>query len=64
MTTELTIEAMHCPACARRVTTAIHAVEPAAQVDIDVPARRVRLAGEADIAAIRQALAEAGYPPA
>ncbi len=64
MTDELTIEAMHCQSCARRVTAAIRAVESAAKIDIDVAARRVRVEGAADIAAVRRALAEAGYPPA
>jgi copper chaperone CopZ len=64
MTTELTIDAMHCAACARRVTNAIREVAPDAKIDVDVPARRVRVDGAADLAGVRRALAEAGYPPA
>ncbi|MBI1244744.1 MAG: copper chaperone [Alphaproteobacteria bacterium] len=62
--TELTIEAMHCGACARRVTAAIRQVAPVAKVDIDVESHRVRVEGDADIAAVRRALSDAGYPPA
>ncbi len=64
MTAELTIDAMHCAACARRVTGAIRTLAPDAKIDIDVAARRVRIDGAADLDAVRRALAEAGYPPA
>ncbi len=64
MTTELTLEDMHCGACARRVTAAIREVAPQAKIDIDVAQRRVRLDGAEDLAAVRRALADAGYPPA
>ncbi len=55
---------MSCGACARRVTKAVQGVDPAAQVEADLPAREVRIQSSADPAALRKALDDAGYPPA
>ena len=55
---------MSCGACARRVTKAVQGVDPAAQVEADLPTREVRIQSSADPAALRKALDDAGYPPA
>lgn len=59
---ELTIPAMTCGGCVRAVTKAIRDVSPEARVEADVPRRRVTVSGAADLAAVRAALAAAGFP--
>ena len=56
------IEDMTCGGCARSVTAAIRAVDPAAVVETDPPARRVTVQTAATQAAIVAVLAEAGFP--
>lgn len=53
---------MTCGACARRVTSAVQSVDPAAKVEADPPTREVRVESSADLDALRAALQEAGYP--
>jgi len=62
MATILTVEAMHCQSCVRRVTNAIRSVAPDSKIEIDVPARRVVLDSAENLAQIEKALADAGYP--
>lgn len=57
------IDKMGCGGCARSITAAIHAVDPAAQVAIDLPTKRVAVTSKADETAIAQALSQAGFPP-
>jgi copper chaperone CopZ len=55
---------MSCGHCVAAVVKAVAAVDPAAQVEADLPARRIRIAGgQLDPARLRDALAAAGYPP-
>ncbi|GHH51515.1 heavy-metal-associated domain-containing protein [[Pseudomonas] boreopolis] len=58
-----TIENMTCGGCVRHVTRAVQAVAPEAKVEADLPSHTVRIETSADEAAIRRALADAGYPP-
>ena len=58
-----TVPDMSCGHCAGRITTAIHTVDPQAKVLADPPAREVKIASQADRAALVAALTEAGYPP-
>ncbi|MEQ4574355.1 MAG: heavy-metal-associated domain-containing protein [Gammaproteobacteria bacterium] len=58
-----TIENMTCGGCVRHVTRAVQAVAPEAKVEADLPSHMVRIETSADEAAIRRALADAGYPP-
>jgi copper chaperone len=55
---------MTCGHCVRAITEAVHAVDPAANVQADLPQHRVQV----DTAAAREAvvaqLVEAGYTPA
>ncbi len=61
---QYTIDTLTCGHCAKRVGAAIAAVAPQANVEIDVPARQVRIdAADALEPALRAGLAEAGYPP-
>jgi copper chaperone len=56
------IDDMTCGACARRVTKAIQAVDPAAEVEIDLDRRLAEVRSEQPSTAIASALASAGYP--
>lgn len=56
------LQDMHCGGCARAVTRAVKDVDPQAELDIDVAARRLSVRGEAARAALLAALAAAGFP--
>jgi Cu+-exporting ATPase len=59
---ELTVEDMSCKHCVGRVTQAVQGIDPAAQVDIDLPTKKVRIDSSADLDRIAGAIDEAGYP--
>ncbi len=61
---ELTLPDMTCGGCARGVTAAIKAVDPAATVEADPAAHSVRVTTGASPEAVKTALTEAGFPPA
>ena len=61
---EFTIPAISCGHCVRAVTEAVHAVDPKAQVQVDLARKHVQVQTEAARAAVVAALAEAGYAPA
>jgi Cu+-exporting ATPase len=45
-----------------RVTKAVQGIDPAAQVEIDLPTKKVKIDSGADLAKIAAAIDEAGYP--
>lgn len=55
---------LSCGHCARAVTEAVHEVDPAAQVQVDLARKQVQVDSSADRARLVAALTEAGYPPA
>lgn len=59
--TTITVNGMKCGGCAANVTKAITAADLGARVEIDLKARAVHVHGERDVAAIRLAIARAGY---
>jgi copper chaperone CopZ len=62
-TTILLVEGMSCGKCAARVTKAIQAQAPGAQVQVDLESKRVTVAPPAaDAQALAQAVTDAGYP--
>lgn len=61
---EYTIPDLSCGHCARAVTEAVRAVDPQAQVEVDLAAKRVRVDSSLQGAQVQAALTEAGYPPA
>lgn len=61
---DLTIPDMTCGGCARGVTAAIKAVDPAAELRIDVQTHKVQVKTSASEAAVRNAIVEAGFTPA
>ncbi|MEX8519528.1 MAG: heavy-metal-associated domain-containing protein [Leptothrix sp. (in: b-proteobacteria)] len=61
---ELTLPDMTCGHCAATVKRTVAALDPAAQVDIDLPTHQVRIDTQVDGDKVKQALAEEGYPAA
>lgn len=62
MSTILSVNNIHCGACAARVTKAIQKVEPSAVPQVDVATGRVTFDKTGDIETILAALDKAGYP--
>ncbi|SEN82705.1 copper chaperone [Loktanella fryxellensis] len=60
---QIHIDNMTCGHCVKSVTEAIHAVDPLAQVEIDLTDKRVAVTSAAAASAITAALDDAGYPP-
>ncbi len=58
--TTFRVEKMHCAACAKKITNAILAVQPGANVSIDIDRRRVSVDAR-DRATIQKAIEDAGY---
>ena len=58
------IENMTCGGCARGVTVAIKAIDPTAEVVIDVASRKVQVTTAVDTEAVIDAVKNAGYLPA
>ena len=57
------VSGMTCGHCVRVVTEAVNATDPAAKVEVDLPAGRVTVqGGTASPDRIAQALAAEGYP--
>lgn len=59
---ELNVKDMSCEHCVGVVTRTVQALDPQAKVDIDLPAKRVRIEGKAPLEQLSAALAQAGYP--
>ena len=59
---ELRVEGMTCGHCVSAVTRAVKAVEPGANVEVDLGTGRVRVDGGSSADALSKAIAEAGYP--
>lgn len=59
---ELKVDAMSCAHCERTIRQTVQRIEPQARVEVDLSARTVRIDGARDADAIREALAEEGYP--
>lgn len=60
---EFRVEDMTCGHCVMSVTKAVKAAEPAAKVDIDLAARRVRVEGTEARDKVEAAIRDAGYTP-
>ena len=61
---EMTLPDMSCGHCASTVTQTCKLVDPAAKVEVDVGAKKVKIESAEDRNDFAEALAEAGYPPA
>jgi copper chaperone len=60
---EFHVEGMSCAHCVNAVTTAIHALDPAAGVDVDLGTKRVHVRLRSRPLPAAQALVDAGYDP-
>jgi len=58
---ELQVEGMTCGGCVRSVTKAVQAVDSNARVDVDLPTKKVRIATQAGLDAVKAAISDAGY---
>ena len=61
---ELSVQNMTCGHCVRAVTHAIKALEPQADVQVDLNSGRVRVAGATPAGDLIKVLDQAGYPAA
>lgn len=59
---EFTIPAMSCGHCAGAITKAVKALDPAAQVHMDLASKKVVVQTSQDRQAVAAVLAQAGYP--
>jgi copper chaperone len=59
---ELNVTGMTCGHCVRAVTQAVRAVDPEADVQVDLAAKRVRVEGRSTADELIRVLGAAGYP--
>jgi copper chaperone len=59
---EFNIPAMSCGHCVGAITQAVKSLDPAAQVSVDLAAKKVVVQSSQDRQAVAAVLAEAGYP--
>lgn len=59
---QLQVDDMHCGHCVNAVTKAVQALDPQAQVQIDLAANRVTVESAIALAQIRAAIVDAGFP--
>ncbi len=55
------VPAIHCGHCKQSIESTLKAVDGIEQVDVDVPARRVRVTGEVGEDRVRRELDDIGY---
>jgi copper chaperone len=60
---EFKVDDMTCGHCASVIAKAAKSVEKTAEVEVDLSARRVRIAGRSDPEEFADAIREAGYTP-
>jgi copper chaperone len=61
MTLQFTVPNMACSACADTITRAVKAIDPAATINADPKSKQVNIETQANEAAVRNAIAGAGY---
>lgn len=59
---EMQVEGMTCGGCAASVKRAVQSVDGAAEVNVDLNSKTVRVNTVADIDTIKSAVMSAGYP--
>lgn len=60
---EFNVPSMSCGHCASVITQTLKVLDPAAQVRVDLPAKKVVVQSREDRQTVVDALTEAGYPP-
>ncbi len=63
MSTEFLVDGMSCGHCVNAVTQAVHTLDPAARVAVDLDTKHVRIDSDVDRFVLSQALQDAGYTP-
>lgn len=61
MKQEFDVQGMSCNHCAKAVTRAVHQLDPQAQVQVDLAARKVEVTSTLPREALAQAIADEGY---
>jgi copper chaperone len=61
--TEFLVEGMSCSHCVNAVTSAVHSLDPAAEVQVDLGTKRVRIRSDVGPFILQTALRDAGYDP-
>jgi copper chaperone len=61
---EFDVQDMTCGGCANAITRAVTAADPAARLDIDVDAKRVRIESTEPAARVQAIIEAAGFHPA
>ena len=61
--TTLKIQGMTCNHCVGVVTRTVKQVDPNAEVQVDLPSKRVRVNTSRSFSELEKALGEVGYPP-
>ena len=61
METVIKVNGMMCPHCKARVEQVCKAVPGAADAVVDLQAKNVTVTGDADVAALKKAISDAGY---
>jgi len=59
---ELNVLKMNCGGCVRSVTQAVQALDSDARVVVDLAGKKVRVATEMGLDAVKSAIVNAGYP--
>ena len=59
---QLQVENMSCGHCVGSVTKAVQAIDPQAQVQIDLASKRVTVESTSELGAISAAVVDAGFP--
>ena len=59
---QLQVENMSCGHCVGSVAKAVQGIDPAAQVQIDLASKSVKVESSAPLGTISAAIVEAGYP--
>ena len=59
---QFNVDGMTCGHCVRAITRAVQALDPAAQVAVDLAARRVDVNADLPAERVAAAIAAAGYP--
>ncbi len=59
---QLQVEHMTCGHCVSAVTRAVQAVDAAAKVDVDLASKTVHIDSATELAPLKSAIADAGFP--
>ncbi|MDN6886667.1 heavy metal-associated domain-containing protein [Variovorax sp. NFACC27] len=60
---EFVIQSMSCGSCASRIAQAVKNLDATAKIEVDLPAKTLRVDSAEDRESVTAALTEAGYPP-